>query len=111
MDWHIDQHEDHVVIYGPSQLEIFLDDFDPAKAERGETPPPRRADSLVECHWRYPLEPGIWLEGLSLRDPADFLDRPPVHVLHIGHSVSWHLPAEVAASLHGLMGNVGDNSV
>jgi hypothetical protein len=111
MDWRINQQADHVVIYGPSQLEILLHDFDPAKAERGEVPPPRRASSLVERHWRYPLEPGIWLEGLSLRDPADFLDRPPVHVLHIGHSVSWHLPAEVAASLHGLMGNVGDNSV
>ena len=106
MSWHIERGKDYVVLYGPSQLEIILRDFDPAKAERGATLPPQRAGRLVERHWRYPLEAGIWLEGLSLRDPEDMLGRPPMHVVHIGHMVSWHVPAAIAEALHDLMGNV-----
>jgi hypothetical protein len=103
MTWHIDQRDGHVVIYGPGQLEIILHDFDATRAQRGDTPPPKLADTLLERHWRYPLETGLWLEGMSIRNPSDLLDRPALHVLHIGKAVSWHLPKATAEALHVLM--------
>jgi len=108
MSWSIDHHGGDLIIYGPGQLEIILHHFDAAKAQEGWELPARWVGTLVERHWRYPLEEGVWLEGISIHNTADMLGRPPTHLLHIGNAVSWHLPKDVAEELHELMGEVGE---
>ena len=108
MTWRIDHHGGNLVIYGPGQLEIILHNFDTDKAQEGVNLPAKLLGTLIERHWRYPLEEGIWLEGISIRDAADMLGRPPTYLLHIGNAVSWHLPKDAAEELHRLMGEVGE---
>ena len=108
MTWRIDHHVGNLVIYGPGQLEIILHDFDAVKASEGWELPDRLVGTLVERHWRYPLEGGVWLEGISIQNTADMLGRPPTHFLYIGRAVRWHLPRDTAEELHRLMGEVGE---
>jgi hypothetical protein len=48
MTWCIDSAGDHVVIYGPRQLEIIRHDFDPAKVQHAETVPPKLTGTFSE---------------------------------------------------------------
>lgn len=106
MSWRIDHHGGDLMIYGPGQLEIILQNFDAARVQEGYELPARRVGALVERHWRYPLEEGVWLEGMSIQNTADMLGRPPTYLLHIGNAVSWHLPKNVAEALHELMDDI-----
>ena len=106
MTWRIDHHDGHVTIYGPGQLEIVLHDFDVTVARRGATLPSKLAGTLVERHWRYPLENGIWLEGISVRNTADLLDRLDSRsmLLHLDTPLD-----QVPTALEALHGQLEEN--
>lgn len=99
--WSITHDDTDVLIASPGELAIILRDFDPALVERDELPP-EALGSLLQRQWRYPLEDGVWLEGLSTGDTAA-LDRPELHRLHIGSCVQCTIPEELAEVLHALM--------
>lgn len=110
MSWSIHREGAHATLYGPGELTIILRDFHPDRGGAGEVLPPTVRGASVERHWRYPLENGLWLEGLSASKPEDPLNRPALHVLHIGHSVYWHIPADFAEILHGFMAGEIDHA-
>jgi hypothetical protein len=85
MPWSITHDNTDVLITGPGGLEITLRDFDPALGERDELPP-ETLGSLLQRQWRFPLEDGVWLDGLSTGDTAA-LDRPELHRLYVGTCV------------------------
>ena len=64
--------------------------------------PPEALGSLLQRSWRYPLEDGCSLEGVSTGDTAA-LERPELHRLHIGNAVQWTIPEDLAEALHALM--------
>ena len=103
MPWQLQFEGNHATIYGPGDLEIVLRDFRSVQARRGSVLPPTVRGLSVQRHWRYPLEEDLWLEGLSISKPEDLLERPELHMLHVGHSVYWRIPAEFAEELHALM--------
>ena len=103
MPWQLQFEGNHATIYGPGDLEIVLRDFRSVHARRGAVLPPTVRGLSVQRHWRYPLEEGLWLEGLSISKPEDLLERPELHMLHVGHSVYWRIPEAFAEQLHALM--------
>ncbi len=103
MSWTLHRESAHATIYGPGELTIVLRHFHPGRSGPGTILPPTVHGASVERHWRYPLEEGIWLEGISASKPEDPLNRPPLHLLHIGQTVYWHIPADFAEMLHTAM--------
>ena len=101
MLWSITHDDADLLLTGPGGLAITLRDFDPALVERDELSP-EALGTLLQRQWRYPLEDGVWLEGLSTGETADF-SRPELHRLHIGTAVQWTIPEALAEALHGLM--------
>ena len=98
MFWKIMADDAHVCISGPGGLEIILRDFDPDLAVR-DALPPDALGSLLQRQWRYPLDDGVWLKGVSTGDAA----RPELHHLHLGMWVLWTIPEHLAEALHTLM--------
>lgn len=101
MSWSITHDNTDVLITGPGGLAITLRDFDPAHVER-DALPPEALGSLLQRQWRYALEDGLWLEGVSPGDTADF-SRPELHRLYVGTCVQWTLPEDLAEALYALM--------
>ena len=97
MRWKIVADDTHVCISGPGELEIVLQDFDPALAACEL--PPQGPGNLLQRQWRYPLDDGVWLTGISTGDVV----RPELHHLHLGTWVSWTIPEPLAKVLHTLM--------
>lgn len=98
MCWKIVADDTYVCISGPGELEIVLRDFDPSLAARDELPP-QALERLRQQQWRYPLDDGVWLMGVSTGDAT----RPALHHLHLGTWVSWTIPEAMAEVLHALM--------
>lgn len=100
--WQCRMDDTDLVITGPGSLELILHDFDRSRVEHHEDLGAEVLGTLIQRSWRYPIEPGIWLELISTEDTGN-LDSPALHMLHAGTAISWHLPDAFAEDLHGMM--------
>jgi hypothetical protein len=96
-EWMLEYLNTDLVITGPGQLQIVLQEFDPDRLRSDHILPPEVLGDLQQGGWSYELEPGVTLQLISTRSrhhPGSAL-----HVLHVGRQVSWTLPAEFGAQL------------
>ena len=101
MPWTLTHDDADILLTAPGALEITLRDFAPALVARDELLP-ETLGSLLQRQWRYPLEDGVWLEGISTGDTAA-LDRPELHRLYIGACAQWLITDDLAEALHAMM--------
>jgi len=88
--WSLDQDSESVTLYGPGgSFYITLCPFIPSRLTRHQD---AGLFTPTLLSWSYPLEEGVELQysSTSMTDSA----VTPLYLLHVGTSVTWHLPPE-----------------